>query len=309
MIEDKNIKIFGFNNYLDELIELFNANKIPNKLLISGKSGIGKTTFSFHLINYIFSLNEEFKYDLNKKEINPINKSFSMMKKKIHPNFFNISVKQDKKNIDILQIREMINFINKSSFDNKFKIILIENIEYLNNFSANALLKSIEEPNEKVIFILLYNNEHQCLDTIKSRCIEYKIKLDNKYIGKIVDYYFNKNIFENISPEFKNYYCSPSIYINFIKFCLDYNLKYQNISITEFINFYINNSLYKKNNIIDNNIKFYIECYFRNKMDQLKNIELINLYNYFNKKYESISKFNLDRESFYIELKSKVFNE
>ena len=52
----------------------------------------------------------------------------------------------------------MLEFSNKSSFNNKNKIILIDNIEYLNISSANALLKVLEEPNEKLIFILIHNS-------------------------------------------------------------------------------------------------------------------------------------------------------
>ena len=46
----------------------------------------------------------------------------------------------------------MINFTNKSSFNNDFKIVLIDNIEHLNINSINALLKVIEEPNSNLYF-------------------------------------------------------------------------------------------------------------------------------------------------------------
>ena len=62
-----------------------------------------------------------------------------------------------KKNIEISQIRKMIEYTNKSSFNNSPKLILIDNIENLNKNSVNALLKLIEEPKYNVFFILIHN--------------------------------------------------------------------------------------------------------------------------------------------------------
>ena len=46
----------------------------------------------------------------------------------------------------------MINYANKSSFNNEQGYVLIDNVEYLNANSSNALLKIIEEPNDKSFF-------------------------------------------------------------------------------------------------------------------------------------------------------------
>ena len=305
----KSNKLYGYKNDFNKLVKLYRNNNFPIKILFSGKKGIGKTTFSYHLINYIFSINDNNNYDLLNNKINTLNKSFLMVEKQIHPNFFMIEMKPEKNNIEIQQIRKMINFINKSSFDNREKIVLIKNIEYLNQFSANALLKPIEEPNNKLIFILLLNNEKTCIDTIRSRCIEYRLKISNIHTETIVNNYFNKNIYINISNDFKNYYTSPSFYIKFIEFCSENNLDYINISIEYFLKYYLKNLIYKEANIINNDIKFYFELYFRNKINKFKNQKLIDLYNYFNKRFNNLNKYNLDKESFFIEFNSKVFNE
>ena len=43
-------KLFGLDNYLNELIRLFNQEKYPNKILFSGQKGIGKSTFFRNLV-------------------------------------------------------------------------------------------------------------------------------------------------------------------------------------------------------------------------------------------------------------------
>ena len=70
-----------------------------------------------------------------------------------------IDLVDEKKNIDVAQIRKMINYTNKSTFNNKSRFILIDNIENLNKNSVNALLKIVEEPNDNIFFILINNNE------------------------------------------------------------------------------------------------------------------------------------------------------
>ena len=150
---------------------------LPNKIIFSGSNGIGKCTFVYHLINYIFSKNEDDKYNYNENLILNNNRSYNLVLNNSHPNFFLVSSDDDKKNIQISKIREMINFTNKSSFNNDYKIILIDNIEHLNISSINALLKSIEEPNNKIFFFLIHDHKTKLLDTLKSRCIKFKFHL------------------------------------------------------------------------------------------------------------------------------------
>ena len=52
------IKLFGLDKYMNELIYLFNSNKLPNKILLSGQKGQGKSTLAYHLINFVLSQNE-----------------------------------------------------------------------------------------------------------------------------------------------------------------------------------------------------------------------------------------------------------
>ena len=146
------LSLIGYEKIFSELKELYDSNRLPNKIIFSGNKGIGKSTFAYHLANYIFSINEDNKYNFKQNFISKNNYSYMQVVNNSHPNFFLLSNNDEKKNIRISDVREMINFTNKSSFNNNCKIILIDNVENLNNNSVNALLKSIEEPNNKVIF-------------------------------------------------------------------------------------------------------------------------------------------------------------
>ena len=175
--------LYGLDNYLDNLIYLYKNGKLPNKILFSGQKGIGKATLSYHLINFIFSNNEDFSYDEKKKEIDSKNKSFKLLQNGSHPNFNIIDINSEKKNIDIDQIRDLIRNLNKSSFKDDPKFVLIDNIEYLNKNSVNALLKVLEEPNDDTYFILINNNK-KIFSTLKSRCIDFKITLSQQWYNR-----------------------------------------------------------------------------------------------------------------------------
>ena len=68
--------LFGLHHYLKELIELDKKKSLPNKILLSGQKGLGKSTLAYHFINYILSKDEEYKYDMSNFVINRENHSF-----------------------------------------------------------------------------------------------------------------------------------------------------------------------------------------------------------------------------------------
>ena len=113
-----NIKLFGYKDLFNHFIRLNVKKKFPNRLLLTGQDGIGKTTFAFHLTNYLLSENEKTKYIQELNQINPDSVSNNLVTKNSHPNFFLIFKNDDKQNIDVEQIRSMISFLNKSSFNN-----------------------------------------------------------------------------------------------------------------------------------------------------------------------------------------------
>ena len=93
----ENTKIYGMENFFIELVGLYKQKKIPNKILLSGKKGSGKSTLAYHLINYILSENEEYKYNLKNFSINKDNKSYKLLQNNSHPNFYLIDLLTEKK--------------------------------------------------------------------------------------------------------------------------------------------------------------------------------------------------------------------
>ncbi|SEK67617.1 DNA polymerase III subunit delta' [Nitrosovibrio tenuis] len=82
------------------------------------------------------------------------------------------SRKKPSKQIGVEQIRALTDFINISSHQNGYKIIVIHPAETMNTAAANALLKNLEEPPPRTLFILVAHQAQHLLATIRSRCMQ-----------------------------------------------------------------------------------------------------------------------------------------
>ena len=308
LTSSNNINLYGYNKYLLNLIELFKKDSLPKKIIFSGNSGIGKCTLAYHLINYIFSINEKNKYNTQKNYISNDNHSYNLITKNTHPNFFLITNDDDKMNIQISKVREMIEFSNKSSFNGECKIILIDNLEYLNTKSVNSLLKIIEEPNINIYFFLIHNSKHPILDTLKSRCIKYNFFLNYEESLSITNKLLKNDFYQNLNEDFKNYYNSPGDIIKLFNFFQNNEID-EKITIEELLNLIINKLLFKKDTYLKTNISLFIEIYFKKKMNHLTSKDKIYyFYKYFLLKISECNEYNLDLESVLIEFKRKILN-
>ena len=305
----ENIRLFGMNVFFNEITNLYNSKKMPTKILLSGKKGLGKSTLAYHIVNYILSENEEYKYDLTRFTINKENKSFKLVQNNTHPNFYLIDLLYDKKNIDISQIRNVISYTYKSSFNVMPRLILIDNIETLNRNSVNALLKIIEEPNQNIYFILINNNEKLILPTLKSRCLTFKINFTFEQSMLVSNQILNRNLLDLINYELINYYTTPGEIIDLINFSKEKNIELKDYTLINLLNLLIDNGYYKKNRFIKKLLFNFIELYFLKEYKTSKTKQkLLNFYQNFINKIHNTEKFNLDEESLFLEFKSKLLN-
>ena len=299
-------KLYGLQIYFNELKELHLNNKLPNKILLSGQKGLGKSTFAYHFINYILSINEEFTYDVSKNEINENNKSFKLTLNKSNPNLSLIDINIEKKFIDIGQIRNLILNLNKSSFNDKPRFVLIDNIEFLNINAINALLKTLEEPSQNIFFILINNNK-KVLPTLSSRCLDFKISLDNSSSNKIANILLDNKMDEIINKDLVNYYSTPGNLYNLAKFAEENKYDLSNVDLKKLLKILIEKKHYKKNYYIKFMILDFIEYYFQ-KVRVNFSSNFFDKYSYYIKRISDTKRFNLDEDSLFIEFKEELLN-
>ena len=301
-------KMIGHKLLFNNFIYLDQIQKFPNKVLLNGPKGIGKKLFVNHFLNYFYLKENEQSYNLKNYEYNLSNNISKLISSNTHPNILKIYRKNDKKIIDIDQIREMIKFTNQTSFNNDRRFIIIENVNLLGINSANALLKSIEEPNNKIHYILINNSEFKVLETIKSRCLEFKLNLLNSEVMEIVNYHFEADIYKDINLDFINNYNSPSFLISLVNFLESNDLSIKDNSIENLLAYIIKNKSYTSNHFIKEYLNLFIELFFYKNINISKKISF-KIKKYFYLKLSFVKKYNLDFESFFLEFNDKLLSE
>ena len=305
-------KLYAYKNIFKDFVNLFNKNKLPNSILLTGEKGLGKATFVYHFINFLLSIDEENSYELNNFSINSNNKSFINVNNGTHPNFFLLDSNFLDENIKIENIRNLLVFLRKSTFHKNLKIVLIDNAEHLNVNSSNALLKSIEEPEKNTFFFIIHNSSSKIIETIKSRCVEFKFFLnivEKKDVMKNLISQFNLDYDYNSISE-KLYYNSPGNILNFLNIIneiKDSSLEDLTTSILKSIDIYKK----KKDPTTLNFIYYLVELHYYEL--SLKNNKFLSIYS-FNKKrilscLNDIKKFHLDRNNSFIQIKNIITNE
>lgn len=138
--------IFGNEPIKAYLQKALSENRLPQTLLFTGLDGIGKRLFAEKLAHHL--LKSDRSPDLH--ILAPEGKS----------GFYAIDT-----------VREMIDKEHSAPFEAPGKVFILEDAERMQPASANALLKTLEEPSPDTTFILLSTSSQEMLPTILSRCV------------------------------------------------------------------------------------------------------------------------------------------
>lgn len=306
------LQLFGYDDYFNSFIKLFNKNKLPNTILLSGLKGSGKATFTYHFINYLFSYREQDKYSVSNFTISSDNKSYKRLCNNIHPNFFLLENNTHEESIKIENVRNILRFLNKSTYNSNIKIVMIDNAEYLNVNSSNALLKVLEEHNDNTFFFIIHNDSNRILDTVKSRCIQFKFfftlsEKKNILRNIIKGYKSNLNI-DKINDNF--YFDTPGNVLKYLKILGENNIDYAKDKLS-CIFYLIDKYKQKKESQLLIFISLMVELFY-NELS-LKNNKKLNIYFYnkfkIMKQINDVKKFNLDKNILFISLQEMLKNE
>ena len=153
--------LVGQEHVKKSLASAIELGKIAHAFLFTGPRGTGKTSTARILAK---SLNCK-----NGPTISPCGKCESCqdITNSVPIDVIEIDAASNRKVEDTQNILEKIQYV---PVNGKYKIYIIDEVHMLTNHAFNALLKTLEEPPENVVFILATTEVHKVLDTIKSRC-------------------------------------------------------------------------------------------------------------------------------------------
>lgn len=167
--------------------------RLPHALLLKGAQGIGKLDLA---LNFAKSLLCE-KPTADGSACQECN-SCHWFEQDSHPDFRLIQPdaltaaedgeektggKKPSREISVDQIRDLSSFANLSAHCGGYRVVVIHPTEAMNNNAANSLLKTLEEPTDKLLFLLVTHKPQQLLPTILSRCLSFTVHTPTREIG------------------------------------------------------------------------------------------------------------------------------
>ncbi len=160
---------------------------MPHALLLRGRTGTGKQDFALEVAKAILcpAASEQ-------QRACGICASCAWFAEGTHPDFMMIGLEDTdddnelkkkstkKSQISVAKIRQLLDYLTLSSHQvNGYRVIVISPADMLNAASANALLKMLEEPPDKTLFLLVSSQPQRLLATIASRCQAIDMSLPN----------------------------------------------------------------------------------------------------------------------------------
>ena len=170
--------IAGHENIKNILSNNINTKNILHSYLFIGEDGIGKKMLAKEFAKAILCTSE------NNRPCN-ICKSCVEFNTNNNANFNLIN--EEGSAIKIEQIRNVQIKIAEKPINSNYKVYLINDAELMTQEAQNCLLKTLEEPPEYIVIILITSNENKVLNTIKSRCMKlYFNNLDKNSVKKVL---------------------------------------------------------------------------------------------------------------------------
>ncbi len=186
-----NLHVFGHKDVENELASAFASGRMHHAWLINGPKGIGKATLAYRFANHIFHHSNDEKLPEKLYAPTEDDRDHHQLAAGAHPNLihlarpFDTKTKTFKSVLSVEEIRRTQPFFGMTATGGGWRIAIVDPADEMNANAANALLKILEEPPEKSLFLLVCNAPGRLLPTIRSRCREINVRpLDDDDLAK-----------------------------------------------------------------------------------------------------------------------------
>ena len=170
-----NPDLFDQNKAETIFLDAFNACRLSHAWLLSGVAGIGKATLAFRIARFILSSQNSSEeqsnlaIDINdpicRRIVSGGHADFLCIQRSIDE-----KTNKKRKEITVDEVRGVTSFLSRTPAEGGWRVIVVDNADEMNSNAANAILKILEEPPKRAIFLLVSNNPSKLLPTIRSRC-------------------------------------------------------------------------------------------------------------------------------------------
>ncbi|WP_027486381.1 DNA polymerase III subunit delta' [Allorhizobium undicola] len=176
-----NSALFGHEAQEDFLARAYRSGKLHHALLIEGPQGVGKATLAFRFAQHVLSHPDPQAAPETMAAPDPESPIARQLASGASHNLLHITRPVDEKTgkvktaITIEEIRRVGHFFSQTSGTGNWRIVIIDPADDMNRNAANAVLKVLEEPPKRSLFLVLSHAPGKLLPTIRSRCLPLKL--------------------------------------------------------------------------------------------------------------------------------------
>jgi DNA polymerase-3 subunit delta' len=171
--------LLGHQAAEQRLLRAAQSGKLHHAWLLSGPEGIGKATLAYRFARFLLARPAVDAPDL---AVSPDHAAARLIAAGAHPDLLVVEravdprAKRLKSEISVDNAREASSFFGRTAGAGGWRLCIVDEAGDLNKESANALLKIIEEPPERAVFLIVCHRVGALLPTIRSRCMHLPLK-------------------------------------------------------------------------------------------------------------------------------------
>ena len=168
--------LYGQEPAESTLSDAFASGRMHHGWLLTGAEGVGKATLAYRFATHALAEAHERDPFGASLAVDAETTAARQVKALSHPGLlllrrpWDFKAKRLSTAITVDEVRRLRNFLSHQAAADQWRIVLVDQADDLNVNAANALLKSLEEPPQRTIFLLLSSQPGRLLPTIRSRC-------------------------------------------------------------------------------------------------------------------------------------------
>lgn len=174
-------RLFGHAEVEADLMAEWRSGRLPHGLLIGGPEGVGKATMAYRIARFVLSggAAPASQHSFDVPESHPVWRQVAALS---HPDLLvlrRVPEPGEEKIPTVIpaeMVRKVRNFFGATAGSGGWRVCIVDAVDDLNSFGANALLKTLEEPPPRALFLLVTHAPGRVLPTIRSRTRAVRLK-------------------------------------------------------------------------------------------------------------------------------------
>jgi len=176
--------LFGHHEAEAALLSAYRSGRIPHAWLIGGPQGIGKATLAYRMARFVLTHPNPHADKVQRAGtlvLDPNNPVARQIAAGAHGGLLTLERTLNDRGvmrtvITVDETRETISFFGSTAAVDGWRVCIVDTVDELNSNAANALLKILEEPPQRSLFLLVSHAPRRVIATIQSRCRKLRLR-------------------------------------------------------------------------------------------------------------------------------------